>query len=172
MYGRQLKRICYRRENTSIDISNHNWIKLDPILIQLVKEGKKWTEISSIINVNADTARYHFNRLRKRGKHNIKKGSSKKKWTEAELDLIRLHYTEWGPKKLAENTNRTKRAINSKGFALGLSKRHLWTPLELELITEHYQDWGSKKLAKYMNRTEKAICKKGFQLNLVKKHWR
>lgn len=87
-------------------------------------------------------------------------------WTDAENDLMRLHYTTRGATGLLLMVKRTRKAINLQAAKLGLQFNPLWTEEHVAILREHYTSKGSAYVAKLVGRSHTAVRAKAIELGV------
>lgn len=101
------------------------------------------------------------------------KRKNRRKWTEEELQFLRDNYKEKGPKRCANELNRTIRAITHKRKELNLYYREgcIWTKKEDWFLFQLYPEKGLKECAKYINKPLNIIYNRIKKLCLKKKKY-
>lgn len=101
--------------------------------------------------------------------------SSKSKWTQREIDYLKLNWGNLKPCELAATLNRTEASINKKASRLGFAVKLVdWSKEEVDYLTEHWETLPRSVLAKSLNRTERAVVTKAQKIGLKfpeSNHW-
>lgn len=94
-----------------------------------------------------------------------------KKWTEAELDILREQYNKRPLKETVIFLNRSKAAANNMACRLGLKKGNFkidWPDWKIKMLRDHYPYTNTKTIAEWLGVSHKTIKNKAMELGLEK----
>ena len=94
-----------------------------------------------------------------------------KKWTEAELDILREQYNKRPLKETVIFLNRSKAAANNMACRLGLKKGNFkidWPDWKIKMLRDHYPNTNTKTIAEWLGVSHKTIKNKAMELGLEK----
>lgn len=92
-------------------------------------------------------------------------------WEEEDINYLKNHYDKLSTKEMAENLQRSIRAIDNKARILGLSrnmKETKWTDEEIEFLKENHGEMSNGDLAELLDRTVVAVNNRVSMLGLAK----
>ena len=91
-------------------------------------------------------------------------------WSKADEQYLRDHYAETPLDQMAEQLQRTTKAIRSRAKLLKVVRagKQPWTAEETEYIRTHYADTLTEAIAKHLNRTVRKIYSKAKRMGLEK----
>lgn len=96
---------------------------------------------------------------------------TRRRWTAAEDDLIREHYTTMGAAEIGTLIDRTKDAVWIRAGKLGLEKREeahgSWTEAELNEVRRCYSTERPAQIAKRLGRTTSAVSQQAAVLGVL-----
>lgn len=81
-----------------------------------------------------------------------------RRWTEEEIRYLKENYESVPTKAIAENINRTSKAVHGKTHQIGLRKKFdgrakRWTDKEIAFLRENYETTPAKEMAKTLGRS-------------------
>lgn len=94
-----------------------------------------------------------------------------RKWTAAELELLRKQYKKRPLKDTVILLNRTKAAANHMACRLGLKKGNFkidWPDWKIQMLRDYYPNTNTNTLAEWLGVSHKTIKNKAKELGIVK----
>ena len=89
------------------------------------------------------------------------------KWTEEELSYLRSSYIDIGYDELCLTLGRSKQAIKTKAYQLGLNKKN-WSKEDIDFLKKNYSTMPIYKLEKELGKSANAIKLKASRLKIRK----
>ncbi len=125
--------------------------------------GLSWRESAKRLNRSKTGVR-----LRARALGLQRKGS--RSWTQREDECLREHWSKRDAGELAEQLDRTVRAVLTRAYRLGLrGKRNGWTEQDVAFLLEHWQDKSYPWIAQQMSRSLDTVLSYAHKLGLRKR---
>jgi hypothetical protein len=143
----------------------HGWTaEQDNLIREYYGLGLSWREIAKRLNRSKFGVQY---RARALGLH-PRKGS--RSWTQREDGFLREHWSKRDASQLAEQLDRTVRAVLTRACRLGLrDKRNRWTEQDEAFLLEHWQDKSYPWIAQQLNRSLNTVSFCAEKLGLRKR---
>jgi len=94
--------------------------------------------------------------------------SDYREWTSEEKYALKQCYLDYDNESLAAMFKRSKLAINSKLYSMGLTKYRVWSDDEVNQLKRHYSTTKVSELCKILNRSRSQIYSKAYGLKLTK----
>ena len=103
-------------------------------------------------------------------KRKTKKNVLFRRWTLAEVRILKRYYSTRSTREVAAMLPRTAAAVGGKARTLGLYKQsqQWWTPEEIKRLKKYYPNMSNCRLAEKMGRTTKSVATKAYTLGLHK----
>jgi hypothetical protein len=94
-----------------------------------------------------------------------------RRWTDAEIELLKKLYPALGPKRLAPRFGRSATNVRTKASNLGIKTlgQRYWSDAEVRLLQESYMTTPVRELAKKLGRSYEAVMVKAGQLGIRKR---
>lgn len=90
-------------------------------------------------------------------------------WTEKDLRLVELNYSQYGPLVCAERLGRSAKAVMEQASKLGLrapNTRNKWKPEEDQYVIDNYELAGAVAISTVLDRSVNAIYRRAHSLGL------
>lgn len=104
-------------------------------------------------------------KVRKEPKEKKKKGKSKRRWTDEEIQILQEKYIDYGT-KLCEILDRNPREIQAKARRLGLNKITTFTKEEDDILIMYYPHEGSLAFDRIKNHSYSSCSARAYKLGL------
>ena len=103
-------------------------------------------------------------------KRKTKKNVLFRRWTPAEVRILKKYYSTLPTRDVAAMLPRTAAGVEEKAHTLGLYKQNQqwWTPEEIKRLKKYYPNISSCRLAEKMGRTTRSVEIKASKLGLRK----
>ncbi|KPK75671.1 MAG: hypothetical protein AMJ79_10365 [Phycisphaerae bacterium SM23_30] len=103
-------------------------------------------------------------------KKKAKKNTMYRRWSTAEVRILKRYYRNFSTREVAEKLARTGRAIEAKAHALGLykAKQQSWSQAEIKRLRKFYPHMSTYKVAEKLDRTHNSAGMKASELGLKK----
>lgn len=101
-----------------------------------------------------------------------------RKWTDDELEYLKVNVKTKSTQEIADELNRTPSAISKKRMQLGLEASNIiynksdrdWSTEELLYLKENIENKSYEEIAEHLNRTVKAVMVKATKSNLINRN--
>ena len=97
------------------------------------------------------------------------------RWTEAQVEWLREHYTSLGAKACAKALGKSKMAVFTKACRAGIATSRPWRTPEVALLRDEYRAKGLKWCAERLGRSKDAVAsyarQHGFARKRAQKVW-
>lgn len=138
-------------------------VEEDNLIREYYHLGLSWTEIAKRLNRSRPGVR-----IRARALGLAREGP--RPWTEREDECLREHWSKRDAGELAEQLDRTVRAVETRAHKLGLlDKRNWWTERDEAFLLKHWQDKPYAWIAQQLNRPLDTIQSYTHRLGLRKR---
>ena len=87
-------------------------------------------------------------------------------WTDDELQILKDHYKSKGSKFVAEQINKSQKAVTAKAARLGLSIPLLWSDDEIKYLKRYYSRKGPKFVAAKLGKNPDSVTAKAAKLKI------